>query len=369
MADSDLYIGLISGTSVDGVDCALVQFENDQPNVVCTYFSPTIPALRENILHLCKGKDIDLELYGKVDMEIGRYFATATLELLKKASLESSAIRAIGSHGQTVFHRPSGDFPFTLQLGDPNTIAQLTGITTVADFRRRDMVVGGEGAPLAPLMHRNCFQSEENDRIVINIGGISNITILNHDGNCAAFDTGPGNVLMDYWIGKHKQLTYDDNGAWARTGEIHQRLLETLKDEPYFSLPFPKSTGRELFNAQWLESKLRTFAEELSATDVQATLLQLTIDTIVADILRNSNPAQVYVCGGGAHNSLIMEKLQESLSDCEVNTTSALGVDPDWVEAIAFAWMAKQTIEGRTIDTTAFTGARQPVILGAIYQA
>ncbi len=369
MATSDYYIGLISGTSIDGVDCALVQFENEQPQLQATHFKPSDADLREKILQLCTGTQIDLELYGQIDVEIGRLFAVATNELLEKTALEKSAIRAIGSHGQTVYHHPLGKFPFTLQLGDPNSIAALTGITTVADFRRRDMAAGGEGAPLAPLLHRNCFASSSHDRVVLNVGGIANITVLNKDGQCCAFDTGPANVLMDYWIEKHKQQTFDNNGDWARTGKINQALLKSLLDEAYFSKPIPKSTGRELFNANWLKDKLQQVGEPIAEEDVQATLLALTVNTIVSAIQSVASPQQVYVCGGGAHNSALMQALQQSLADCTVETSSAAGIDPDWVEAIAFAWMAKQAMEGHRIDTSAFTGASETVILGGIYQA
>ncbi|PCJ16470.1 MAG: anhydro-N-acetylmuramic acid kinase [SAR86 cluster bacterium] len=369
MANSDYYIGLISGTSVDGIDCALVQFDNDQPNVIATHFKPSDKKLREKILQLCRGKEIDLELYGQTDTEIGRLFASATNELLDKASIAASSIRAIGSHGQTVFHYPRGEFPFTLQLGDPNSIAALTRITTVADFRRRDMAAGGEGAPLAPLLHRNCFYSPEHNRVVLNVGGISNITVLHKNGQCCAFDTGPANVLMDYWIEKHQQKTFDKNGEWASSGKVNQALLELFLDEEYFSRPTPKSTGRELFNSSWLLGKLQQLGEQTAAEDVQATLLALTVNSIVTDIKQLVSPDQVYVCGGGAHNGALMQGLQQSLNNCTVESTAAAGIDPDWVEAIAFAWMAKQTVEGIALDTSAFTGASEAIILGGIYQA
>ena len=209
-------------------------------------------------------------------MAIGQLFAKAALTLLANEEIERTAIRAIGSHGQTVFHHPQGDTRFTLQIGDPNSIAQLCGITTIADFRRRDMAAGGQGAPLAPVLHRNCFQSATSDRVVLNVGGIANITVLNKDGTCLAFDTGPANVLMDYWIGKHQQKNYDKNGDWAASGNIIQPLLKLLLDEPYFSKAAPKSTGRELFNGLWLEEKLHKLGQELAITDVQATLLRFT---------------------------------------------------------------------------------------------
>lgn len=369
MANSDYYIGLISGTSVDGVDCALVQFDRNQPKLIATHSEPIAPALRKDILTLCTGKDIDLELYGKTDIAIGQLFAKGASTLLSKEGIDRASVRAIGSHGQTVYHYPEGATRFTLQIGDPNSIAQLSGITTVADFRRRDMAAGGEGAPLAPLLHRNCFQSSSSDRVVLNVGGIANITVLNKDGTCLAFDTGPANVLMDYWAGKHLNKNYDKNGDWAAKGNLNQPLLKLLLAEPYFAKPAPKSTGRELFNGPWLEAKLQTLGQELAAADVQATLLRFTIDSIVAEIRKEASPTEVYVCGGGAHNNAFMEGLQARLRDCNVVSTAKLGIDADWVEAIAFAWMAKQTMEGRAIDTTPFTGARHATILGGIYKA
>ena len=369
MANLDYYIGLMSGTSVDGVDCALVQFVGDQPRLIATHFEPIESSLREDILRLCSGKNIDLELYGNTDVSIGQLFARAAISLLANEDIERTAIRAIGSHGQTVFHYPQGDTRFTLQIGDPNSIAQISGITTIADFRRKDMAAGGEGAPLAPVLHRNCFQSTSSDRVVLNVGGIANITVLNKDGTCLAFDTGPANVLMDYWIGKHQQKNYDKNGDWAASGNIIQPLLKLLLNEPYFSRATPKSTGRELFNGLWLEGKLQKLGLDLAIPDVQATLLRFTIDSIVNGIRKTSQPAEVYVCGGGVHNNAFMDNLQVQLSDCNVLSTAKLGIDPDWVEAIAFAWMAKQTGEGRTIDTTPFTGATQATVLGGIYKA
>lgn len=369
MSNVDYYIGLISGTSIDGIDCALVQFTGDNPAVVATHCNPMPRALRAKILRLCTGSDFSSQLLGEVDVEIGRLFAVCANTLLQQAGFSASAIKAIGSHGQTVFHAPEAEFPFTLQIGDPNSIAQLTGITTVADFRRRDMVAGGKGAPLAPLLHRNCFGSESVTRIIVNIGGISNITVLNPDGHCFAFDTGPGNVLMDYWIEKHQDKTFDNNGAWAATGTVVFDLLKLLLQEPYFKAPHPKSTGRELFNGRWLESTLDQFSSTLPAEDVQATLLELTAATIHADVIKATKPQEIYICGGGAQNGELMLRLQVLFGDIPVASTEVLGVHPDWVEAVAFAWMAKQTLAGKMIDTTALTGAEKPVILGGIYYA
>ena len=369
MENSNFFIGLISGTSIDGIDAVLVQFKNDQPKLIATHCGEIGAELRDRILNLCNSTNLDFKTLGETDMIIGHAFAQAVKDLLKTSGLDAQAITAIGSHGQTIFHQPTGEHPFTIQIGDPNTIAEITDITTVADFRRRDMVVGGEGAPLAPVMHKNCFFSAEENRVILNIGGISNITVLNRDGSSFAFDTGPGNVLMDYWIDKNKEKAYDANGDWAKTGSVNQTLLSQLMTEEYLAVSHPKSTGRELFNGRWLEFQLKSCDEEVSAEDVQATLLKFTATTITNSINSCSQPNRLFVCGGGAHNSELMSKLNELLSDCDVASTAVLGFDPDWVEAVAFAWMAKQTMAGKSIDTTAFTGSRKATILGGIYQA
>jgi anhydro-N-acetylmuramic acid kinase len=325
-------------------------------------------ALRNDLLFLSAGRQVDLELLGRVDIQVGRLFADAVNELLKSGAIPGTSVTAIGSHGQTIYHRPDGDTPFSIQIGDPNTIAQLTGITTVADFRRRDMVAGGEGAPLAPLLHRNCFQSPGHDRVIVNIGGISNITVLARDNSALAFDTGPGNVLMDYWIESKQQKQFDEAGNWAAQGNICAALLNLLMDENYLSLPHPKSTGRELFNGKWLEEKLSKLQEPPAAVDVQASLLEYTAVTITQAISKELTAEEIYVCGGGAHNKILIDRLQELLPAASVATTRELGFNPDQVEAVAFAWMAKQTCEGNKIATGQLTGASEPVILGAIYQ-
>ena len=369
MSNADLYIGLISGTSVDGVDCALVDFADGTPRLLCSHFKPSDAPLRDRILSLCDGEAVDLRSLGQTHIEVGRVFAEAAMELLEKAGVGVSGVRAIGSHGQTVWHQPEGDFPFTLQLGDPNTIAQRTGITTVADLRGRDMAAGGEGAPLAPLLHREVFHSPDVDRAVVNIGGIANITWLPRQGQALAFDTGPGNVLMDYWVARHRQQRYDEDGEWASQGQFSLGLLNTLLDEEYFSRPVPKSTGRELFNGRWLERKLQALDIELTPEDVQATLLTFTVTTIVSDLTRHCAPNELYICGGGAHNKALMSQLAKVAGDFSVDSTQTLGVEPDWVEAMAFAWMAKMAMEGKVVDTRPFTGAVTPVPLGAIYRA
>lgn len=369
MSNDDLYIGLISGTSVDGVDCALVSFAEPQPRLVASHFKPCDDALRQRVLTLCSGADIDLRLLGHTHVEIGEVFAEAAAELLEQAGVPAHEVAAIGSHGQTVWHQPGGEHPFSLQLGDPNTIAQRSGITTVADLRGRDMAAGGEGAPLAPLLHREVFHSDNVDRCVVNIGGMANITVLPRQGACLAFDTGPGNVLMDYWVGKHRQQRYDENGDWAAQGQFSLSLLNALLDEPYFGKAVPKSTGRELFNGEWLEGKISQCGLQLDPVHVQATLLTFTVTTIVSDLTRYCSPQEVYICGGGVHNTGLMRELGKVASDFSIDSTTTLGVDPDWVEAMAFAMMARKTLRGEAVDTAPFTGATAPVILGGIYQA
>ncbi|MEQ8313489.1 MAG: anhydro-N-acetylmuramic acid kinase [Gammaproteobacteria bacterium] len=368
MPEPSHYIGLISGTSVDGIDCVLVDFKNDQPALIDTHSHPFPDSLRSRILKLCEGEGFTLSELGQTHIELGKLFAEATLALIKQAGVTKDQIHGIGSHGQTIWHEPTGANPFTMQVGDPNTIAQLTGITTVADMRGRDMAAGGQGAPLAPLLHREVFATPTVDRAIVNIGGISNITILPRSGPCLAFDTGPGNVLMDYWVNKHQQTPFDRDGAWAASGQFRFELLNLLLQEPYFEQEPPKSTGRELFNGPWLESRLQELGQDLNPEDVQATLLMFTAMTLIRDLGNHTAPQEVYVCGGGAHNKALMHEIG-NIADFSVGTTNELGIDPDWVEAMAFAWMAKETLAGNEIDTTLITGATSPVILGGIYRA
>lgn len=368
MPTSHLYVGLISGTSVDGVDCAVVDLSDTQPQLLAASTFPLPEQLRTDVLRLCQGDKHSLSELGATHIALGKEFAKATNSLLSAANLSPQDIAAIGSHGQTVWHEPDSDLPFTLQLGDPNTIAQQTGITTVADLRGRDMAAGGQGAPLAPLLHRAVFRSDSVNRAVVNIGGISNITLLPTSSACLAYDTGPGNVLMDFWINKHRGEKFDADGNWAAQGKVIEDLLTRLMQEEYLARPAPKSTGRELFNENWLEQKLSEVAEDIAAEDVQASLLAFTVASIVQQVNR-FDVEELFVCGGGAHNTTLMSALQEQLTPINVASTSALGIDPDWVEAIAFAWMAKQSMDGNLVDTRPFTGATAPIPLGGIFRA
>lgn len=361
------FIGLMSGTSMDAVDAVLVSFSEGAMTLAATHSHP-IPAQTRYALERFVTHTVhEIHEFGELDVLMGELFAHAALQLAPKAP-PGAEILAIGSHGQTVFHAPGHTHPFTLQIGDPNIIAERTGITTIADFRRRDMAAGGQGAPLVPAFHNAIFRSPDHNRVVLNIGGIANITVLPADARqpVCGFDTGPGNTLLDAWARRHLNQPMDRDGRWASSGQINSGLLERLLQEPYFAAPPPKSSGRELFNIPWLERFGATDRPE----NIQATLAELTIETIAQAIEAHANATtELFVCGGGARNTLLMEGLGRRLGDISVSTTEALGLDPGWVEATAFAWLAKQTLERKPGNLPEATGARHPVILGAIYPA
>ncbi|MCQ8180861.1 anhydro-N-acetylmuramic acid kinase [Methylomonas sp. SURF-1] len=363
---AELYIGLMSGTSIDGIDAGLVDFADNKITLVEFHYQPFPAELRQSIQAISQANQAVLLLdYGALDSLIGRLFGEAANALLRKVGIPASAIKAIGSHGQTVYHAPEGRDGFSLQIGDPNRIAEITGITTVADFRRRDIAAGGQGAPLVPAFHQALFTDPNQARTVVNIGGIANITVLD-DKPAIGFDTGPGNGLIDYWYQQHHSGMFDPSGEWAAGGQTNQELLAALKDDPYFDLTPPKSTGKEYFSATWLKRKIESFGN-LTAQDVQATLCQFSADTISDAISRHAPVTkQVFICGGGAHNRHLLQLLAESLR-IPVASTAAIGVDPDHVEAIAFAWLARQTLRGLPGNLCSVTGAKAPVILGGIY--
>lgn len=368
--NEDLYIGLMSGTSLDGIDCALVECTGTTPRVIDYLTAELDPDLKARLLRLTSNQGTDLRELGSADVEVARAFAEVTLDLLARNGLAPSRIAAIGSHGQTIWHEPPQSAlrqPFTLQIGDPNTLAELTGITVVADFRRKDMAAGGQGAPLVPALHRELFSTSHTDRIVLNLGGIANITLLPRShGTCVGLDTGPANVLLDAWIQRHRSEDFDEDGAWAASGTCDTRLLETLLDEPYFGLPSPKSTGREFLNIAWLDRKLAQL-DSLAPVDVQATLLEFTVQTIRAEIDRLLKTGEVVACGGGARNSALLRRLQEVLPRFRLCTSTDLGIHADCVEATAFAWLARKTLHRERVDFSPFTGARHAVIAGGVY--
>lgn len=365
---AEYFIGLMSGTSLDGVDCCLVKFTPDTIQTIAFHYTPYNESLRQRLLRIsAPGQQIYLNDYGQLDAELGQLYASSVQALLKQTGLESSSIRAIGSHGQTVFHGPTPPYPFTLQIGDPNIIAETTGVTTVADLRRRDMAANGQGAPLVPAFHHAVFGNGLEHRCIVNIGGIANITVLPNEPAkpVIGFDTGPGNILSDLWIKRHKGLNYDDGGQWAKSGRIDTHLAARLKQDSYFQAVPPKSTGREYFSEAWL-NQIADLAKH-APENIQATLVYLTAGTI-ADAIKRYAPEteHVLICGGGAHNGFLLDLLKSELG-LPVETTETYGVHPDHVEAAAFAWLARQTLNYKPGNLTTVTGASRPVILGGIY--
>lgn len=363
----DKYIGLMSGTSMDAIDAVLVSFEANTPRLLAHHSLPIDDALRADLTGLQQPGNDELNRTARLDIQMARLFARAIMELMEQAGCQAGEIIAIGSHGQTVRHIPDGEFPTSFQIGDPNLIAELTGITTVADFRRRDMAAGGQGAPLVPAFHNQVFRSEGIKRVIVNIGGIANITILpaRAEDSVTGFDTGPGNGLMDAWIHKHLGRNFDQSGEWAAQGKMIPGLLAKLLEDPYFALPAPKSTGKEYFHLDWLEKHV---GKKMAAKDVQTTLCELTA-TSIKNAIQQVAPMvdEVYVCGGGIYNQTLMQRLADLLKPAEVASTAELGLAPDWVEALCFAWLAKQTLHRQPSNLPSVTGAKHDVVLGGIF--
>lgn len=366
---SALYLGLISGTSADGIDAALVSFEQGTPQLRAALTHPWPASLRDRVLAVAQDlQAFDLDAFGRLDVAIGRHFAEAAQQLLATSGTPAAAVRAIGSHGQTVRHRPGGEAPFTLQLGDATVIAERCGIDVVADFRRADVAAGGQGAPLLPALHAMLLGRPGHARVVLNLGGIANITVLGADGKVLGFDTGPANGLLDAWCLQHVGEPFDRDGAFAARGQVNPALLEALLGDTYFALAPPKSTGREHFHLAWLARQ--PGVQELTPADVQATLLELTVRSVTAAIEAHAPGAEdVLVCGGGVHNPLLMQRLTDSLAPRQVGSTAAHGIDPDYLEATAFAWLARQRVLGLPGNLPAVTGARGRRVLGALYLA
>lgn len=366
----NLYIGVMSGTSMDGVDIALVDITASQITSLASncYLMPT--DLKQQLLTLCEAKQTTLQNLGELDHRLGKLFAQNINQFLTENNIDKHQIKAIGCHGQTIYHAPTGSNPFTMQIGDANIIAAKTGITTIADFRRKDMAYGGQGAPLVPAFHKAALYDPNINRVVLNIGGISNISVLIPNQPVIGYDTGPGNVLLDSWINQNLQKPYDQDAIWAKTGNINTDLLNILMQENYLQLPAPKSTGRELFNLPWLYQKLTGF--NLKAENIQATLVEFTALTIANELnklpLTNNLPCELLVCGGGAKNPLIMQRLSILLPKWAVLTTDEKGIKGDDMEAIAFAWLAYCKINNIPSNIPEVTGASQAVSLGVIYQ-
>jgi len=360
------YVGLMSGTSGDGVDAVLASIPDHGAaglTLERTFYQPYTGDLQSALAALTTAGGDELHRAAILSLRLADVFAQAVFDLI--GSRDVSAISAIGSHGHTVRHAPHADPPYTVQLGGAARLAERTGITVVSDFRARDMAAGGTGAPLAPAFHRAVFSAPGNARAIVNVGGIANLSALDGDGGAGGFDCGPGNALMDEWTRRHRGQNFDHDGAWALSGKVQEKLLRDLLADAYFSAPPPKSTGREYFNAAWLAPHLKK--NPAAPADVQATLAALTADSIAAAI-RQSFPAksdvQVYVCGGGARNTAVMQRI--AAHGLSVATTDALGIAPDWVEAAAFAWLAARTLGNKPGNLPAVTGARRAAVLGTV---
>lgn len=363
--DTDYYIGQMSGTSLDGVDTVIIAVTSDnQIELIGSIHHEFPAALKEQVMALCQGTKDELDLAAKVSNQLSRLYAKGVQEVLINTGINASEIKAIGCHGQTVRHMPPH---YTVQLVNGALLAELTHIDVVCDFRSRDMAAGGQGAPLVPAFHQQVFQQSGKDTVVVNIGGMANITFLPAHGDVGGFDTGPGNILMDAWCAKHNKGAFDDNGQWAHSGNINEQLLAQLLDDPYFKMPAPKSTGREHFNLQWLT---QFPIQNIPTADVQATLLQLTAVSIVKEIKQLTKSADVVICGGGAFNGQLLKALSQILgSNFHVCRSVRMGIDPQWVEAMAFAWLGQQNLLRLAGNVSDVTGAKGPRILGALYPA
>ena len=362
---AQLYVGLMSGTSVDSIDAALISIDGDQFKLVATHTSRYESDLRESLLTLKAKPTVDLAAFVALDHRVGCAFANATLDLLSRSNTSPENVAAIGSHGQTLFHLPENQYPGTLQIGDPNIIAHRTSIDVIADFRRADMAVGGQGAPLAPAFHQYML-GKDSGKVVVNLGGIANITVLANP--VIGFDTGPANSILDALAQKHLATPFDQQGQWARSGNVDCALLKTMLADPYFSKPAPKSTGTDYFNLDWALRHRRT--SELSGQDLQATLVELTATT-VADSIRELVPenTEVFVCGGGARNDFLMERLDAMLPSAQVKLLDEAGVSGDACEASTFAWLAHRYLTRRSGNLPSVTGAGKAVILGGLFPA
>lgn len=366
-----LYIGIMSGTSMDAVDAVLVDFSTDQPTLLATHKSPLSNSLREDLSKLYTTDSINIVKFAELDQKIALISVDTIKKLLVENKFSAQDILGIGSHGQTVFHYPHlVSYAFTIQIGDPNIIAEKTGITTVADFRRRDIAAGGQGAPLTPAFHNAIFRTEKEDTLVLNLGGIANITYLAADLKkpVLGFDAGPANCLLDRWINHHLKHWFDEDGIWAASATFDQGLLQQFLSDPYFRLNPPKSTGPEYFNLKWIQAQVTRLNRPVSPASVQATLCELVAISIARTLHTfKSTQGVILLCGGGSKNTYLRKRIQQHCHSHQLLLTDDRGVASDWVEAMAFAWLAKQTLEGKTSNLPEVTGTKNRTILGGIY--
>lgn len=364
----DNYIGIMSGTSFDGIDAVIVNFNDGQLNIIAQHHHPYSQEIRQSLLSFSSpDKTHRLNDIYSLDAKLGYLYAQTVNELLSQSAFNSANIKAIGCHGQTICHAPNAKPAYTIQMGDPNILAAQTAITTVADFRRRDIAHGGQGAPLAPAFHRYFFHSPDENRAVVNIGGFANITLLPASGTVTGFDTGPGNCFIDANIQKHRNIAFDKYGEWASTGVVHEGLLSRLLMHPFFAKLPPKSTGRDEFHLSWLNKTLADYPN-LLPKDIQATITELTAVSI-ADAITNQDISRVYLCGGGALNQYLLSRIASRLPSVEVKTTQTLGINPQLIEPCLMAWLARHTVNKQPIDLSEITGSSKPAMLGGVYYA
>lgn len=354
----DLYIGIMSGTSLDGVDVVLCEIDTSSCRLISSLEYPLSLELKTDILTMIEGKRT-LEAVGQMDHRLGLLFTQAVGALLIRENIDASSIKAIGLHGQTLWHEPMGEYPFSMQLGDPNILTAKTGIPVVADFRRKDVALGGQGAPFAPAFHEFIFSNINSFVSIVNIGGMANISIL--DEKLIGYDTGCGNVLLDMWIAAHQGVSYDKDGEWAKSGSVDYGLLDSMMSDDYFAQPYPKSTGREKFNKAWLQGYLS--GKTHNPEDVQRTLLELTALSISNEVLR-FNRDVVLLCGGGAKNSFLIERIKALTPNVEVT----IAQNADYIEAMTFAWLAYKRVHKEIVNLKDVTGARDNAILGGLYE-
>jgi len=364
---ANIYIGLISGTSADSIDCAALDLSSEEIKILgCKNFD--IPKdLREDIINSSQSEKIEKGRIDFLNFRMAEVLVDSVKKLMRELSIKTDAVKAIGSHGQTIKHEPRSEIPYTLQIGDPQKISNELNLITVGDYRSDDIKAGGEGAPLTPIFHENVFGKDKHRKVIVNIGGITNITALDYP-KVIGFDSGPGNCLMDCWSRANDVGNYDDKGYWASTGTINKVLLEKMMSDEYFSRNYPKSTGPDYFNYEWILKYLSSSSEEVNPEDVQATLLQVTILSLIESInILKISKDDIYLCGGGVHNEFLCEELNKQ-SEANIRTTFDLGIDPDYVEAICFGWLAKQRIENKKFNLNKITGSKGEVYLGKIYE-
>ena len=363
---SEFFIGLMSGTSADSIDAALIDFSKNEIRSLGTYSHPIPEEIKNSIYESVNSENLETKNLTQLDIKLGEIFSEAVNEILIQEGISSKSIKAIGSHGQTIKHSPDSSEPFSLQIGNAQILANSTGIKTVSNFRSDDILAGGQGAPITPVFNENVFISERKT-VIINLGGIANITILGPKISTLGYDTGPANCLLDSWARKNRIGSYDEGGNWALSGTINKNLLSLMLENNYFKKPYPKSTGPDFFNLEWVESIVKTSQETPSSENLQATLLELTVQSLNIQLigLGIQEDDDVFFCGGGIHNRFLMKRIKE-VTGLGSRTTSEIGVDPDYLEAISFAWFAYQRIQERKFDLSKITGSKAEVFLGVI---